>query len=94
MYHTKIHAYVVIEVKLDCIEPSDFGQLNFYINAVNDLEKIDGDNGTVGILLCKNANSYEIQTTLKGINNPIGISKYKLLEELPNYLQSRLKEIE
>lgn len=94
MYHTKIHAYVVVEVKLDCVEPSDFGQLNFYINAVNDLEKIDGDNDTVGILLCKNANNYEIQTTLKGINNPIGISKYKLLEELPSYLEKRLKEIE
>lgn len=94
MYHIKIHAYVVIEVKLDCIEPSDFGQLNFYINAVNELEKIDGDNDTVGILLCKNANNFEVQTTLKGMNNPIGVSKYKLLEELPSYLEKRLKEIE
>lgn len=94
MYHTKIHAYVVIEVELDCIEPSDFGQLNFYINAVNELEKIDGDNDTVGILLCKNANNFEVQTTLKGMNNPIGVSKYKLLEELPSYLEKRLKEID
>ena len=94
MYHTKIHAYVVIEVKLDIIEPSDFGQLNFYINAVNDLEKTTGDNDTVGILLCKNANKFEVQTTLKGINNPIGISKYKLFEELPSYLEKRLKEID
>ena len=94
MYHTKIHAYVVVEVKLNTIEPSDFGQLNFYINAVNELEKTTDDNGTVGILLCKNANNFEVQTTLKGMNNPIGVSKYKLLEELPNYLQKRLKEIE
>lgn len=94
MYHTKIHAYIVIEVKLDIIEPSDFGQLNFYINAVNELEKIDGDNDTVGILLCKNANKFEVQTTLKGMNNPIGVSKYKLFEELPSYLETRLKEIE
>lgn len=94
MYHTKIHAYVVVEVKLDTIEPSDFGQLNFYINAVNELEKTTDDNDTVGILLCKNANNFEVQTTLKGMNNPIGVSKYKLLEELPNYLEKRLKEID
>ena len=94
MYHTKIHAYVVVEVKLDIVEPKDFGQLNFYINAVNELEKTTDDNDTVGILLCKNANNFEVQTTLKGMNNPIGVSKYKLLEELPNYLEKRLKEID
>ena len=94
MYHTKIHAYVVIEVKLDTIEPKDFGQLNFYINAVNELEKTPNDNDTVGILLCKNSNNFEVQTTLKGINNPIGVSKYKVFEELPMYLKERLKEID
>ena len=39
MYHIKSHAYVVIEVKLGEIAPSDLGQLNFYVNAVDDLEK-------------------------------------------------------
>ncbi len=94
MYHTKIHAYVVVEVKLDIVEPKDFGQLNFYINAVNELEKTTDDNDTVGILLCKNVNNFEVQTTLKGMNNPIGVSKYRLFEELPSYLEKRLKEIE
>lgn len=94
MYHTKIHAYVIIEVKLDTIEPRDFGQLNFYINAVNELEKVEGENDSIGILLCKNAGDYEVQTTLRGMTNPIGVSKYKLLKELPSYLKKRLEEIE
>lgn len=94
MYHTKIHAYVVIEIKLDEAEPGDFGQLNFYINAINEFEKTGIDNDTIGILLCKKADCFAVQTTLKGIVNPIGVSKYKLLEELPSYLEKRLKEIE
>lgn len=94
MYHTKIHAYVVIEVKLDEIMPSDFGQLNFYINAVNKYEKTDIDNETVGIILCKNADKCVVETTLQGINNPIGVSKYKLLEDLPKYLENRLNNID
>lgn len=53
MYHTKVHAYVVIEVKLEDIAPADFGQLNFYVNAIDDLEKTETDNETIGILLCK-----------------------------------------
>ena len=94
MYHTKIYAYVVIEVKIGEFQPSDIGQLHFYINAINDLEKTEMDNPTVGILLCKDADNYVVKTTLEGINAPIGISKYKLIDDLPNYLLERMKEIE
>ena len=94
MYHTRIHAYVVIEVKIGEFHPSDIGQLHFYINAINDLEKTDIDNQTIGILLCKTADSYAVKTTLDGINAPIGITKYKLLEDLPNYLLEKMKSIE
>ena len=38
LYHTKIHAYVVIEVKIGKFNPSDFGQLVFYVNAIDILE--------------------------------------------------------
>ena len=94
MYHTKIHAYVVIEVKIGEFQPSDVGQLHFYINAVNDLEKTEQDNPTVGLLLCKTADSYVVKTTLEGMVSPIGVSKYKLFDDLPEYLLERMKEIE
>ena len=93
MYHTKVHSYVVIEVKLDEIMPSDFGQLNFYVNAINNLEKTEIDNDTVGILLCKNADKYVVETSMDKMINPIGVSKYKLLEEIPEYLSKRLNEL-
>ena len=93
MYHTKIHAYVVIEVKIGEFHPSDIGQLHFYINAINNLEKTDIDNQTIGILLCKTADNYAVKTTLDGITSPIGISKYKLLDDLPNYLLEKMKTI-
>ena len=94
MYHTKIHSYVVIEVKIGEIMPADFGQLSFYINAVNDLEKIEGDNETIGLLLCKEADKYVVKTTLKSTTNLVGVSKYKLLEELPNYLIKKLTQVD
>ena len=94
MYHTKIHAYVVIEVKIGELSPSDLGQLNFYINAIDDLEKVGGDNQTVGILLCKTADKYVVETSLKGMNNPVGVSKYKTLEDLPAYLIDKMKTID
>ena len=82
----------MIEVKIDDFRPSDIGQLNFYVNAVNDLEKEELDNDTVGILLCKDADNYTVKTSIYGIQTAIGISKYKILEELPEYLQKRIKD--
>ncbi|MCM1557841.1 MAG: PDDEXK nuclease domain-containing protein, partial [Anaeroplasma bactoclasticum] len=93
LYHTKIHCYVVIEVKVGKFQPKDYGQLVFYVNAIDALEKTIEDNPTIGLLLCKDANKFVAQTTLKGSSIPVGISKYKFLEELPMYLNKRLKEI-
>ena len=94
MYHTKVHAYVVIEVKLEDIIPADFGQLNFYVNAINDLEKTETDNETIGLLLCKTADNYVVETSFKGLKTPIGVSKYKLFEDLPTYLTNKLNQID
>lgn len=94
MYHTKIHAYVVIEVKINEFQPADIGQLNFYVNAVDDLERTELDNATVGILLCKDADTYVAKTTLSKLATKIGISKYKILEEIPEYLANKLNDID
>ena len=93
MYHVKIHAYVVIEVKTKEFEPSDLGQLMFYVNAIDDLERSDIDNETIGILLCKEADSYVAKTSLNKNQLKVAISKYKILDDLPNYLERRMKEI-
>ncbi|MBP5550622.1 MAG: DUF1016 family protein [Bacilli bacterium] len=93
MYHVKIHAYVVIEVKTKEFEPSDLGQLMFYVNAIDDLERSDIDSETIGILLCKEADSYVAKTSLNKNQLKVAISKYKILDDLPNYLERRMKEI-
>ena len=90
MYHTKIHAYVVIEVKIGDFNPADLGQLIFYVNAIDELEKTDRDEPTVGLLLCKDADRFVAETTLKNSMMKLGVSKYKIIEELPEYLEKRL----
>ena len=92
MYHVKIHAYVVIEVKLSKFKPEHLGQLIFYVNAVDALEKTDLDNNTIGLILCKDADKFVAETTLKNTYMKLGISKYKFIEELPAYLEKRLNK--
>ena len=91
MYHTKLHCYVVIEVKIGEFKPSDLGQLIFYVNAIDTLEKTKEDNETVGLLLCKDADKFVVETTLKKSLMKLGVSKYKFIGELEQYLKNRLK---
>ena len=93
LYHTKIHCYVVIEVKIGKFHPADLGQLIFYVNAIDDLERTERDDETIGLLLCKEADSYVAKTSLNKAQLHLGISKYKFIEELPEYLNRKLKEI-
>ena len=93
LYHTKIHCYVVIEVKIGKFHPADLGQLIFYVNAINKLEKTEGDSNTIGLLLCKDADKFVAETTLENSLLKLGISKYKFIEELPEYLNRKLKSM-
>ncbi len=96
-YHLKLKCYIVVELKSREFEPTDAGQLNFYLSAIDDLVKNTTDNPTIGLLLCKNKDNFTAEYALRNINSPIGISEYKLLEDIPEYLQSQLpkaKEIE
>ena len=84
MYHTKIHAYVVIEVKIGEFTPADLGQLIFYVNAIDDLERTERDDETIGLLLCKEADSYVDKTSLNKAQLHLGISKYKFMKNYQN----------
>ena len=62
--------------------------------ALNKLEKDEYDNETIGLLLCKEADKFVTETTLESSNSLIGVSKYKFLDELPDYLNKRLNNNE
>ncbi len=80
------------EGKLGKFKPEHLGQLIFYVNAVDTLEKTDKDDSTIGLLLCKDADSYVAKTSLNKSQMKLGISKYKIIEKLPEYLERRLNE--
>lgn len=93
-YHTKLHSYVVVELKARDFEPGDAGQLNFYINLVNDKLKGATDNDTIGILLCKGKNEILAEYALKNISQPIGVADYVLSKAIPENLKSQLPDID
>ncbi len=66
-YNTKLHCYVVVEVKTGKFEPAYIGQLSTYVVAVNHLLKSPEDKPTLGILVCKDLPSIkELEDQLNG----------------------------
>jgi len=88
-YHTKLKAYVVIELKMKEFEPEFIGKLNFYITAINELIKNEDDKPTLGILLCKKKDNYVVDFSLKDVNKPIGVSGFTYTE-LPDDIKNAI----
>jgi predicted nuclease of restriction endonuclease-like (RecB) superfamily len=93
-YHLKLRSYVVIELKATKFKPEYAGKLNFYLSVVDDQLRHETDNPSIGIILCKQKDRITAEYALKGIDKPIGISEYRLLEELPDNLKTGLPTIE
>ncbi len=89
-YHVKLKCYVIIELKTGKFKPEYAGKMNFYINLMNKQVKDDSDNPTIGLILCEDKKSITVEYAIEGIRSPIGISQFKLTEELPEELKSYL----
>lgn len=93
-YHLKLRCYVVIELKAGKFKPEHLGQLSFYLTAVDRQVKHAQDNPSIGLLLCKSKNKVVAEYALGDKSQPMGIAEYKLVESLPQELQTGLPTIE
>jgi len=92
-YHTRLRCYVIIELKTKEFEPEFVGKLNFYISAINEFVRNEHDKPTIGMLLCKNKDNYEVEFSLKDVNNPIGVSTFHYTE-LSDDIKAALPSVE
>jgi predicted nuclease of restriction endonuclease-like (RecB) superfamily len=93
-YHTKLKSYVIVEIKAREFHPGDASQLNFYVNVANDFLKSEGDNETIGLLLCKGKNEVVAEYSLKGFSNALGVTDYQISKAVPDEIKSQLPQIE
>lgn len=94
MYNAFLHRYLVIELKDTEFMPEYIGKLNFYCSAVDDILCREGDNRTIGLLLCKSKDRIKAEYALRDIQKPIGISDYELGQALPKDFRGSLPTIE
>jgi predicted nuclease of restriction endonuclease-like (RecB) superfamily/predicted nucleotidyltransferase len=93
-YHARLHCYVVVELKTVDFEPEFAGKLNFYLKAVDEQLRREGDQPTIGLLLCKSKDRLVAEYALSDIQKPMGLSTYNLSHTLPEALRGQLPSIE
>lgn len=95
-YHIRLRCFVACELKAKPFEPEFVGKLNFYVNAVDELLKAPEDNPTIGLLICSNMDSTDVQWSFRGLGTPMGVATYnniRIKDALPSkeLLEERMR---
>ena len=90
-YNVVLKCYVLIDLKVGKITHQDVGQMDMYVRMYDDLKRTEGDNPTIGIVLCSETDADIARYSILKGNEQIFATKYKLY--LPTEDQLR-REIE
>jgi len=90
LYHRRLKSLIAIELKIGKFKPEYAGKMNFYLSVLNDTIKLEDENPSIGIIICKEKKRTTVEYALKESNQPIGVATYKLTESLPNDLKGLL----
>ena len=93
-YHIKLKCYVALELKVGEFKPEFGSKMSFYLTALDEEVKDENDNQSIGIILCQSKSNKIVDYTLKYINRPMGVSEYKIFDELPKKIQNELPGID
>jgi len=89
-YHRFLKCLVAIELKTGAFKPEYAGKMDFYLELLNDTEKAQDDNPSIGIILCAEKDKLEVEVSLRTKTNPIGVSTYELYPQLPEAYKGKL----
>ena len=77
-YNIELKCYVLIDLKMGKITHQDVGQIDFYVKYFEENVKTEGDNPTIGIVLCSEKNETMVKYSVLNENDHLFASKYKL----------------
>jgi len=95
-YNRLLQCFVLIDLKIGEITHQDLGQMQMYVNYYDRFVKLDTENKTIGIILCKKKNDTLVEITLPENNEQIFASKYMTVlpskKELKELINNKLDE--
>ncbi|MDR3367169.1 MAG: DUF1016 domain-containing protein [Prevotellaceae bacterium] len=76
-YNYYLKCFVLIDLKTSKINHEDIGQMDMYIRMYDELKRTDGDNPTLGVILCADTDEDIARYSILHGNEQLFASKYK-----------------
>jgi len=89
-YHRHLKCLIAIDLKIGKFIPEYAGKMNFYLNLLDDKVKLQDENLSIGLILCKEKDNIVVEYALRNIKKPVGVAKYYLTRKLPAKLLKQL----
>jgi predicted nuclease of restriction endonuclease-like (RecB) superfamily len=83
---------VAFELKRGKFKPEYAGQLNFYLNVLDEKIRLPHENASIGIVLCKEKNNTVVEFAVKTIDKAMGVATYRTTREMPKEMQGILPD--
>lgn len=91
-YNRLLRCFVLLDLKIGELKHQDIGQMQMYVHYYDRKVKLEDENPTIGIILCKDKNQSVVEMTLPEDNNQIFASKYQTVLPSKEMLQELLNE--
>ncbi|HVY74789.1 MAG TPA: PDDEXK nuclease domain-containing protein [Puia sp.] len=91
-YNRHLQCLVAFELKRDKFRPEYAGQLNFYLNVLDEKIKLPHENSSIGIVLCKEKNNTVVEFSVKTIDKPMGVATFRMTKKIPDKIRNVLPD--
>ena len=91
-FNRHLQCLVAFELKKGKFKPADAGQLNFYLNVLDDKVKLQEENSSIGIVLCKEKNNTVVEFAIKSFDKAMGVATYKTSKQTPVQMKGILPD--
>jgi predicted nuclease of restriction endonuclease-like (RecB) superfamily len=89
LYHRRLKALVAIELKIGKFQPEFVGKMQFYLAALDRQVRMEDENPSIGIILCKEKNRTVVEYALHDARKPVGVATYRTIKRLPEELKGQ-----
>jgi len=90
LYHRVLKCLIAIDLKIGDFKPEYVGKMQFYLSVLDDRIRLEGENPSIGIIICKEKNRTIVEYALKDVNKPIEVSTYRIHKRLPSKMKKYL----
>jgi predicted nuclease of restriction endonuclease-like (RecB) superfamily len=94
LFHRRLRCLVAVDLKIRSFRPEHKGKMEFYLEALDAQERIDGENPPIGIIICRDKNTTVVEYALRTASRPIGVATYAIVSQLPESLRDQLPSAE